>query len=126
MAFRTTLVAVPALRRVDPAITSGPVSRATTTSANDAPLVGPWATLRPAQVTKIVAARRKRAYSRAARTNGVTPDAATPHTTSAGPTAARRSRCSASRILSSAPSTDLVSAAGPPAMTATTREGGTP
>ena len=74
----------------------------------------------------MVAARRKRAYSRAARTNGVTPEAATPHTTSAGPTATRRMRCSASRMLSSAPSTDRVSAEGPPAMTATRRDGGTP
>ena len=43
----------------------------------------------------MVAARRKRAYSSAARTNGVDPEAATQQTTSAGPTATRRMRCSA-------------------------------
>ena len=74
----------------------------------------------------MVAARRKRAYSSAARTNGVVPDAAMQQTTSAGPTATRRSRCSPSRTLSSAPSTERVSADGPPAMIGTTREGGTP
>src|SRR5450432_2528356 len=54
MALSTILVAVPALRRVEPAITSGPVSIEMTTSAGAAPSISP-------QVTKMVAARRKRA-----------------------------------------------------------------
>src|SRR3569833_1986106 len=120
MAVRTTFVAVPALRRVAPAITSGPVTTSITTSATGA------VSSRAAHASKMVAARRKRAYSSALRMNGVAAEVVTQQTTSDGPTAIRRIRPSASRALSSAPSTARVSAPGPPAITAATRDGGRP
>src|SRR5947207_12777067 len=86
--LRTSLVAVPALSRVEPASTSGPVAGATTTSAREPrAVVGLHA-------TSTVRAPRRRAAASAARTNGVTPLAETPTTASpappAPPTPARR------------------------------------
>ena len=65
MAFRTALVAEPALRRVEPVSTSGPVAIAITTSASRAQ---PAAAGR--RSTSTVRAPRARAAASAPRTNG--------------------------------------------------------
>jgi hypothetical protein len=80
IAFRTIFVAVPALRRVLPAITSGPVSTRIDTSASSG------TSSAGTHARKIVAAPTERAYARAPCTNGVVPPAAMPSTTSSGPT----------------------------------------
>src|SRR5262249_57729482 len=93
----TSLVAVPALSRVDPASTSGPGAGAITTSIQvfvrrrDAPAPEGLPRGRPAalQVTSTVFAPRPRAAVNAPRTNGVTPLAETPTTTSPEPARAR-------------------------------------
>ena len=77
-----SLVAVPALRRVEPVSTSGPTASAMTTRAAAAGTSG-------LQVTSAVAAPRLRASCKAARTNGVTPLAAMPTTMSPGRTRLR-------------------------------------
>src|SRR5438270_69698 len=66
IALRAALVAEPALRRVDPVSTSGPVRMAITTSAR-ARRPGPGA-----QVTRTVLRPRARAVSSAPLTKGVT------------------------------------------------------
>src|SRR5437763_10758 len=70
MAFRAALVAEPALRRVEPVSTSGPVRMATTTSAS---VRRPG---RGAQVTRIVGTPRARALSRPPRARWATYPAA--------------------------------------------------
>src|SRR5438552_6349353 len=95
--FKTSLVAVPALRRVEPASTSGPVAGEIRTCV----LRGPEPELRPRRsaaagpalhATRTVAAPRWRDASSAASTNGVTPLAETPTTTSPARTRARTAR----------------------------------
>src|SRR5204863_9571528 len=94
--LRTSLVAVPALSRVEPASTSGPVAGATTTSAREPrAVVGLHA-------TSTVRAPRRRAAASAARTNGVTPRAETPTTAAPGRTRAPAGRA-AGRVPSSGP-----------------------
>ena len=74
--FSATLVAVPAFNRVDPATTSGPVSRRTRISAVSSMPGDPLA------VTSTVVAPRSPARSSAPRTNAVTELAETPMTRS--------------------------------------------
>src|SRR5260370_1367735 len=122
--LRTSFVAVPALSRVEPARTSGPVAGAMTTVAPDA---------RPARrrrtwglhATSTVAAPRRRASASASATNGVAPLADTPTTTSPRRTRSRTAR-RAARPSSSAPSRDLKTAPRPPAMIARTTPGRVP
>src|ERR1041385_9305268 len=72
----TIFVAVPALRRVDPAITSGPTAGAIVRSTKVC------SSVRGSQVTKIIFEPARRARVSAPRTNGVIPLADTPITTS--------------------------------------------
>ena len=111
-----SLVAVPALSRVEPVSTSGPTASAITTRAAEAGTSG-------LQVTSAVAAPRLRASFKAARTNGVTPLAAMPTTMSPGRTRLRIWRAP-SAPLSSAPSEERNTVRLPPAITACTSEGG--
>ena len=75
--FSTILVAVPALRRVEPAISSGPTAGAICRSTK-------FCSSEPGQqVTKMIFAPALRARVRPPRTNGVMPLADTPMTTSA-------------------------------------------
>src|SRR5215470_8711021 len=107
--LRTSLVAVPAFRRVDPARTSGPgVGEMTTSTEPRAFGLTALAERRdgaPAelQVTSTVLAPARRAAASAPLTNGVTPLAETPTTTSPAPARARTARAPA-RASSSAPS----------------------
>src|SRR5438552_36563 len=117
--LRTSFVAVPALSRVEPASTSGPGAGAMTTSARASRVGGGL------QATSTVRAPRRRAAASAARTNGVTPLAETPTTTSPGRTRVPTARAAA-RASSSAPSRDRKTAAWPPAMIACTRRRGVP
>src|SRR3989442_986406 len=89
--LRTSFVAVPALSRVEPASTSGPGAGAMTTSARASRVGGGL------QATSTVRAPRRRAVASAARTNGVTPLAETPTTTSPGRTRAAPARWRAAR-----------------------------
>src|SRR2546430_2510929 len=112
--LRISLVAVPALRRVEPARTSGPGAGAMITFAvflvcrRDA-FAGPPApdgllkrALAGLHDTSTVFAPARRAAARAPCTNGVTPLAETPTTTSAPRTPARTARAPA-RLSPSAP-----------------------
>ena len=72
----TSLVAVPALRRVDPAMTSGPTAGAIVRSTKVC------SSVRGSQVTKMMRAPARRALVNAPRTNEVMPLADTPMTTS--------------------------------------------
>ena len=72
----TILVAVPALRRVDPAITSGPTAGAIVRSTKVC------SSVRGSQVTKMIFEPARRARVSAPRTNCVMPLAETPMTTS--------------------------------------------
>ena len=111
--FSTSLVAVPALSRVDPASTSGPVIGRIRTSASTLPgQLG-------LQLIRTVPAPRRRAASSAARANGVTPLAEMPTTTSPRRTRARTARRAAASS-SSAPSRERKTAPRPPAMIACT------
>src|SRR5256885_17193500 len=106
--FKTSLVAVPALRRVEPASTSGPVAGEIRTCVfrGPEPELRPrrWAAAGPAlHATRTVAAPRWRDAPSAASTNGVTPLAETPTTTSPARTRARTAR-PAARAPSSPPS----------------------
>src|SRR5207245_11099269 len=83
----TSLVAVPALSRVEPARTSGPGAGAMTTFA-----LTPRARL---HVTITVRAPARRAAASPPRTNGVTPLADTPTTTSPARARARTARAPA-------------------------------
>ena len=74
--FSTIFVAVPALRRVDPAITSGPTAGAMVRSTNVC------SSVRGSQVTKMIFEPARRARVSAPRTNCVMPLADTPMTTS--------------------------------------------
>ena len=74
--FSTILVAVPALSRVDPAITSGPTAGAIVRSTNVC------SSVRGSQVTKMIFDPARRARVSAPRTNCVMPLADTPMTTS--------------------------------------------
>ncbi len=74
--LRTILVAVPAFRRVEPAITSGPTAGAIVRSTKVCSSVP------GKQVTKMILAPACRARVRPPRTNGVIPLADTPTTTS--------------------------------------------
>ncbi len=116
--FRASFVAVPAFNRVEPATTSGPTSSRTTT----------WASPRISRdrlaVTRMVAVPRRRASSIAPRTKGVTEEAETPITRSAGRTPSVLRAPSSNR--SSAPSFARKTAERPPAMTATTLRGSVP
>src|SRR5262245_42145223 len=84
----TSLVAVPALRRVDPATTSGPGSSATVI----VPRGTPSRAARGLHATSTVAAPARRAAASAPRTNGVTALAETPTTASPSRTRARTAR----------------------------------
>ncbi len=74
--FSTILVAVPALSRVEPAMTSGPTAGAIVRSTKV------WSSVPGKQVTKMIRAPAWRARVRPPRTNGVMPLADTPTTTS--------------------------------------------
>src|SRR5690348_11275577 len=119
--FRINFVAVPALRRVLPVTTSGPVMATMGMST--------WAIVSGGggeQATMAVRAPISFAYVRATRTYGVVPDAAMPTTKSPLRTPrAARSRRACSRS-SSAPSCALVSAGVPPAMIPCTISGSVP
>src|SRR3989442_300439 len=90
--LRTSFVAVPALSRVEPASTSGPGAGAMTTSARASRVGGGL------QATSTVRAPRRRAVASAARTNGVTPLAETPTTTSPGRTRVPTARAAARAV----------------------------
>ena len=117
----TSLVAVPALRRVEPVTTSGPTGTVMQTSQVSRISCGGSVQLR-----KTVRAPRVCARPSAARTNGVVPLAAMPTTTSFS--LIRRSSMAAMPALrsSSAPSMDFTSAGSPPAMIPCTISGGEP
>ena len=118
--LQTTLVAVPALSRVDPAISSGPTSSRTTASGRIPPFSGRQA---ECAVTSTVLAPVCLAWRKAPQTNGVRPLAVSPTTTSLRPT--RRS-CTArppASASSSAPSWARKIASGPPAKIACTSSG---
>jgi len=109
--FRTSFVAVPALSRVEPASTSGPgVGAITTLAPTPRALAG-------LHTTTIVATPRRRPAASAPRTNGVTPLADTPTTTSPRRTRRRTARAPA-RASSSAPSRERNTDERPPAMIA--------
>ena len=72
----TIFVAVPALRRVEPAMISGPTAGAICRSTKF------WSSDPGQQVTKMIFAPALRARTRPPRTNGVMPLAETPMTTS--------------------------------------------
>ena len=74
--FSTIFVAVPAFRRVEPAMTSGPTAGAIVRSTNV------WSSVLGSQVTKMILDAAQRARVSAPRTNGVMPLADTPMTTS--------------------------------------------
>src|SRR5262249_60685713 len=86
--FRTSLVAVPALSRVEPAKTSGPVTGTTLRFAADRERRAPSAL----QATSTVVAPRRRATDSDVLTNGVTPLAGMPTTTSPPRIRARTTR----------------------------------
>jgi len=119
--LRMSFVAVPALRRVLPVMTSGPVTATIAMSAAASMFAGGGE-----QATIAVRAPTDRACSSAVRTYGVVPDAAMPTTKSPArtPRASRSIRAASS--LSSAPSCALVSAGVPPAMIPCTISGGVP
>src|SRR4029077_20571538 len=119
--LRTSLVAVPALRRVEPVSTSGPTMGLTITSHVSAKTFGGVE-----QVTRIVLAPSVWARASALRTYGVVPLAAMPTTTSRFVTAAVSIAAPPAFTSSSAPSALLTSAGYPPAITPTTSVGGTP
>src|SRR5213083_970861 len=133
--LRISLVAVPALSRVEPARTSGPGAGAMITFAvflvcrRDAFAGPPAPDGLPKRAraglhdTSTVFAPARRAAARAPCTNGVTPLAETPTTTSPPRTPARTARAPA-RVSSSAPSRERNTDARPPAMIACTRLGG--
>jgi hypothetical protein len=118
--FRTSLVAVPAFSRVDPAMTSGPTKGAISRS-----------TARPRGLGRLhaiptVAAPRARASPTAPSTYGVRPDVAMP-TTRSRPVTPSAARSAAPRSgWSSAPSTARVKRVGPPAIRPTTIARGVP
>src|SRR5947209_12197348 len=91
--FRTSLVAVPALRRVEPASTSAPVAGTTWTWVARGGRKAPSAL----QATSTGFAPRLLAAVSAALTNGVTPLAEIPTTTSPPRTRARTARRAAAR-----------------------------
>src|SRR5262249_6405846 len=110
--FRTSLVAVPAFSRVDPVRTSGPGAGEIMTSTALRPRRGDASRALDARgdgsrlelhVTSTVLAPTPRAAASALFTNGVTPLADTPTTTSPAPARARIARAPA-RASSSAPS----------------------
>src|SRR5262245_2814602 len=110
--LRTSLVAVPALSRVEPARTSGPGAGEMTTSIEPRARSAEDWRLREGRrdeapvelhVTSTVLAPARRAAASAALTKGVTPLADTPTTTSPAPARARTARAPA-RVSSSAPS----------------------
>ena len=117
----TSLVAVPALSRVEPASTSGPGARAITSGARRARA----RSAAGLHATSTVRAPRRRASASAPRTNGVTPLAETPTTTSPARTRPRTARAAA-RASSSAPSRARKTAPRPPARIACTSRGGVP
>src|SRR5262249_50504889 len=98
MVLSASLVAVPALSRVEPASTSGPTRSAITRLAAPRGTSG-------LHVTSTDSAPRRRASASAARTNGVTPLAAMP-TTASLRRARRRVARAPARASSSAPSTE--------------------
>src|SRR5204863_6183296 len=116
----TSLVAVPALRRVDPVITSGPVTGLMMTSHVSARTLGG-----AEHVTRTVLAPMVCARPNAARTYGVVPLAAIPTTTSNFVTPAVSTAAIPALMSSSAPSALFTSAPYPPAITPTTIVGGT-
>src|SRR5579884_510245 len=97
IAFSTSFCAVPALRRVEPATTSGPTTTATSWSAAAASGVP------RAHVTATVRAPAAAAASTAASVNRVVPLALIPTTASFGPTASRSSSAGPSIASSSSP-----------------------
>src|SRR6266849_3110488 len=117
----TSLVAVPALRRVEPVSTSGPTMGLMIASHVAARTFGGVE-----QVTRTVLAPRVWARESAIRTYGVVPLAAMPTTTSRFVTAAVSIAAPPAFTSSSAPSALLTSAGYPPAITPTTIVGGTP
>ena len=117
----TNLVAVPALRRVEPVSTSGPTTGLMMTSHVSASTFGG-----AAQVTSTVLAPRVCARDSADRTYGVVPLAAIPTTTSRLVTAAVSIAAAPALTSSSAPSALFTSAPYPPAITPVTIVGGTP
>src|SRR5881392_3644483 len=119
--LRTSFVAVPALRRVDPVSASGPTTGTMSTSQVSANTLGGVE-----QVTRIVCAPNVCARASAARTKGVVPLAAIPTTTSSLDTFAPSIAAAPAFTSSSAPSTLLTSAPYPPAMIPTTSAGGVP
>ena len=116
-----SLVAVPALSRVEPVTTSGPTGIASITSTVAAISAGGVL-----QVRNAVRAPSSRERARAARTNGVVPLAAMPITTSRSETVSSFTASAPATSSSSAPSWLRSSAARPPAITPTTMPGGVP
>ncbi len=115
--FRTIFVAVPALRRVEPAITSGPTAGAIVRSTKVC------SSVRGSQVTKMIFEPARRARVSAPRTNCVIPLAETPMTTSFFVGRSRLIERAPSSWLSSTPSLARRIALLPPAMMARTRSG---
>ena len=119
--FSTSLVAVPAFRRVEPVSASGPTLGRITTSHVAVSCAGG-----SEQESSAVRAPSVWARVNALRTNGVVPLAAIPTTTSRGVTAAVSMAAAPALTSSSAPSMERTSALGPPAMIPTTVSGGVP
>ncbi len=115
--FSTSFWAVPAFSLVEPAISSGPTTTSMPCSAAAA------SALSSLQARPTVSAPSARACSTAPTAYGVRPEAETPTTVSSGVSfSASRSR-RASSFESSAPSTEVTMAAGPPAISPTTWSG---
>ena len=119
----TSLVAVPALSRVEPASTSGPGDGAMTIGRPARRSAAPIG--RALHWTRMVPAPRAAAVVSAPCTNAVTPLAEMPTTTSPRRTRARTTRAAA-RASSSAPSRERNTDCRPPAMIACTRPGRVP
>ena len=119
--LHTSLVAVPALSRVDPVSTSGPTTGSTQMSATARMASGG-----SVQAISTVRAPRSRARVSAPRTKGVVPDAAMPHTTSPVCTACASITAAPAAGSSSAPSIGVRNARSPPAMMPTTMAGSVP
>ena len=116
MQLSASFVALPALSRVLPVSTSGPVSRTMRWSHPSGDSMGTHA-------TKAVVAPHAFARRTAPRGYGVVPPAAIPTTVSSGPIARRSISARAPSHSSSRPSLERRSAPSPPAITPTTWPG---
>ncbi|MBW8702618.1 hypothetical protein MBT84_23770 [Streptomyces sp. MBT84] len=115
--LRTSFCAVPAFSRVEPVSSSGPAT-----------ISMPWSAAAARGLSALhdrptVSAPRARACSTAPRAYGVRPEAEMPTTVSRSVSASASRSRAASSLESSAPSTEVTIAPGPPAIRPTTCDG---